>query len=149
MTITLYKNASVPNKVDKSLTQVAQLSGSLRSGTSILSPSFLITGANATLDFNYFKVEEWNRYYFTGPPKMEITGSMVLNGMVDVLMSFSSDIKKCRAIITRQEFLYNLYLNDPKVMMNQNPKHKIVAFPNSFTDFSYILAIAGNGQIAQ
>ena len=70
MTITLYKNESVPNKVDKSVTQVAQLSGALRSGTSVISPSFLITGANAQLNFNYFKVEEWNRYYFTGPPKM-------------------------------------------------------------------------------
>lgn len=148
MTITLYRNSSVPNKVDKSLTQVAQLSGALRSGTSVISPSFLITGANATLNFNYFKVEEWSRYYFTGPPKMELNGTMILNGMVDVLMSFSTDIRKSRAIIARQEFLYNLYLNDNKVMMDQNPKHKIIAFPNSFTDFSYILAIAGNGQIA-
>lgn len=147
MTITLYKNASVPNKVDKSLTQIAQLTGSLRTGTSVISPSFLITGANASLDFNYFKVEEWNRYYFTGPPKIEITGSMVLNGMVDVLMSFASDIRKARAIIDRQEFIYNMYLNDNKVMMNQNTKHKIIAFPNSFNDFSYILALAGNGQI--
>ena len=149
MTITLYRNESVPNKVDKSLTQVAQLSGALRSGTSVISPSFLITGATASLNFNYFRVEEWNRYYFTGPPKMELNGTMILNGMVDVLMSFSADIRKSRAIITRQEFLYNMYLSDNKVMMNQNPKHKIIAFPNSFNDFSYILALAGNGQIEE
>lgn len=148
MTIVLYRNSSVANKVDKNITEVATLTGALRSGTSVISPSFLITGTNANLNFNYFKVEEWNRYYFTGPPKMEVTGTMVLNGMVDVLMSFKSDIRKTRAIISRQEFLYNMYLDDAKVVMNQNPKHKIVAFPNSFNDFSYILAIAGNGQIA-
>lgn len=148
MTIVLYRNSSVANKVDKNITEVATLTGALRSGTSVISPSFLITGTNANLNFNYFKVEEWNRYYFTGPPKMEITGTMVLNGMVDVLMSFKSDIRKARAIISRQEFLYNMYLDDNKVVMNQNPKHKIAAFPNSFNDFSYILAIAGNGQIA-
>ncbi len=147
MTIILYQNTSVANKVDKILHLQDTLQGTLRQGTSVLAPSFLITGANASLSFNYFKVEEWSRYYFMTSPKFYVNGSMTLNGVIDPLMSFSADIKAAKGIIKRQEFLYNLYLNDDRVMMNQNAKHKIVAFPNSFDEFSYILALAGNGQV--
>ena len=147
MTLILYRNASVPNKVVKNLTQVAQIAGNLRQGTSVLSPVFTIVGEHANVSYNYFKVTEWNRYYFTGSAKFEINGTMTLSGVIDPLMSFSDDIKKARAIIKRQEFIYNLYLDDERLMMNQNPKHKIVKFPNGFNDFSYILALAGNGQI--
>ena len=149
MNITLYKNNSVPDKVDKNITLVSSLTGTLRHGTSVLAPSILLVGDGVSLNFNYFRVEEWGRYYFTGPPRFEVNGTMTLNGVIDPLMSFSSDIKAARAIIKRQEYEWNMYLNDDRVVMNQNSKHKIVKFPNSFNDFSYILALAGNGQTQQ
>lgn len=147
MTIVLYKNNSVPNKVDKSLTQVASVSGTLRADTSMLAPTFLLM--TASINFNYFKVVEWDRYYFLGPVEYGLSGTITISGAIDILMSFSSDIKKARAIVERQENLWNMYLNDNTIMMNQNAKHKIIKFPNSFNDFSYILALAGNGQTAQ
>lgn len=149
MTITLYRNSSIPNKVVKNLTQVTSITGTLRAGTSILSPSILLEGASLTsINYNYFKVNEWNRYYFLGPVEYGIKDTVTITGVVDVLMSFASDILKARAIIERQENLWNMYLNDNGVIMNQNYKHKIKKFPNSFNDFSYILALAGNGQTA-
>ena len=148
MTLTLYRNASVPNKVVKSLSQVAEITGTLKQGTSVLSPVFVIVGEYANVSYNYFKVHEWNRYSFTGSAQFEVNGTMTLSGVIDPLMSFADDIKRTRAIIKRQEFLYNMYLDDERLMMNQNPKHKIIKFPNGFNDFSYILALAGNGQTA-
>lgn len=148
MTILLYKNNSVPNKVVKNLTLVHTVNGTLRAGTSILSPTFMFTGTPATLEYNYFKVDEWGRYYFLGPVEYNIHNTLTITGAIDVLMSFSSDISRARAILDRQENLWNLYLNDSSVITNQKSKHKIIAFPNSFNDFSYILALAGNGQIS-
>lgn len=148
MTIVTYRNNSVANKVAKNLTTVDTISGTLRFGTSMMSPTFLIVGTPALAEFNYFKVEEWGRYYFAGPKRYEINNTLTISGVVDVLMSFKDDILKARAIIERQENVFNMYLDDQNVVMNQNPKHKIVAFPNSFTDYSYVLALAGNGQIS-
>lgn len=146
MTLTLYRNSSVANKVVKSLSQVAEITGTLRQGTSVLSPVFVIVGEHANLSYNYFKVHEWNRYYFTGSAQFEVNGTMTLSGVIDPLMSFADDIKRARAIVRRQEFLYNLYLDDERVTMNQNPMHKVIKFPIGFNGFSYILALAGNGQ---
>lgn len=149
MNIVLYRNNSVPNKVSKSLTQVQSIDGNLRSSSSMLAPNFLLVGASLTsVNYNYFKVTEWNRYYFLGPVEFHLNGTVTITGAIDPLMSFADDIKRTRAIIERQENLWNMYLNDPGVIMNQRTKHKIIAFPNSFNDFSYILALAGNGQTA-
>lgn len=146
MTILLYRNSSVPNKVVKSITLAHTVEGTMRSDTSMLAPVFMLTGSPASLNYNYFKVQEWNRYYFLGPVEYGTNGTLTITGALDPLMSFASDIKKASAIIERQEFVYNMFLNDPLVMMNQNAKHKVIAFPNSFSAYSYILALAGNGQ---
>ena len=65
---------------------------------------------------------------------------------VDVLMTFRDEIKNMEAIIKRQENNYNLYLDDGIFKAYQNTKHKLLKFPNGFSDFSYILALAGNGE---
>lgn len=146
MTILLYKNNSVANKVTKSLTLIYTLTGTLRNGTSILSPTFTLTGAPAVLNYNYFKVVEWDRYYFLGPVEYGTQNALTITGVPDVLMTFADDIKRARVLIDRQENLWNMYLTDNSIVMNQNAKHKIIKFPNSFNDFSYILGLAGNGQ---
>ena len=149
MTINLYSNGSVPNKVNKSLSLVYTVTGTLRAGTSILSPTFLLTGTPANLAYNYFQVVEWQRYYFLGPVEFNIQITITITGAIDVLMSFSEDIYRTRAILDRQENLWNMYLNDGALITNQNNKHKIIAFPNSFDNFSYVLALAGNGQTSE
>lgn len=146
MNIVLYTNSSVPNMVTKQLTQVHSVTGTLRAGTSMLAPTFVLTGARATLSYNYFKVTDWDRYYFLGPVEYTLEGVITISGVLDPLMSFADDIRSARAIVERQEFVYNMYLNDGNYLMRQDCKHKVVAFPNSFNDFSYILALAGNGQ---
>ena len=146
MNIVLYRNNSVANKVIKNLTTVATITGTLKYETTVISPSIIIE--RNSFDFNYFKVTEWNRYYFLGTSDFGINGMITMNGNIDVLMSFSSDILNARAILLRQENLWNMYLSDSSIVMNQNAKHRIIKFPNSFSNFSYILALAGNSQTA-
>lgn len=147
MTIVLYKNHSVANKVIKNLTTVATITGTLKHETTVISPSIMIERDD--FDFNYFKVVDWNRYYFLGTSDFGTNHMITMNGNIDVLMSFSSDILKARAIILRQENLWNMYLSDSSIVMRQDAMHKIIKFPNSFNNFSYILALAGNSQTGQ
>lgn len=143
MTIILYQNTSAPNYVNKNLTVVEELTGTLREPTSIVDPVITIE-RTSPVGFNYAQIPEFNRYYY-------VTGvSSVSNGLVsislhcDVLMTYADGIKSCSAIIKRQENKFNLYLDDGIFKAYQNTKHRIIAFPNGFTEYSYILALASN-----
>lgn len=143
MTVILYQNTSAPNYVNKNLTVVEELTGTLREPTSIVDPVITIERPSP-VGFNYVQIPEFNRYYY-------VTGvSSVSNGLVsislhcDVLMTYADGIKSCNAIIKRQENKFNLYLDDGIFKAYQNTKHKIIAFPNGFTEYSYILALASN-----
>lgn len=143
MTIKLYQNASPPDYVDKEITLVAEVEGTLRAPTSILNPVVNIERASLS-GFNYAHIPEFNRYYYVGGISSELNGLIAVSFIVDVLMSAKDAIRNMYAIIKRQENQYNLYLDDGIFKAYQNTKHKIIQFPYGFTDYSFILALAGN-----
>lgn len=143
MIITLYRNISAPNVVRKRLVLVDTIEGVLHEPSSIIAPTIIIE-RNTPTGFNYINIPAFNRYYYvTGISSMG--NSLVAVTMkVDVLMSFSNEIGELNAIVRRQENNYNLYLDDGIFKAYQNPLYKQIAFPNSFHEYSYILALAGN-----
>lgn len=143
MTIKLYNNASAPNYVNKNILPVDTLDGTLRSPTSIIDPVVILERSTPT-GFNYIHIPEFNRYYFVTGVSTDVNGLIAISCHVDVLMSYASQIKQCKAIIKRQENKYNLYLDDGIFKAYQNPKHRIIKYPHGFNNFSYILALAGN-----
>lgn len=143
MTITLYNNTSPPNYVNKSITQVEELSGTLREACSIVDPVITIERSNPT-GFNYAYITEFSRYYYVTGVSSEVNGLIAVAMHVDVLMTYKSQIASAKAIVRRQENRYNTYLDDGIFKAYQNSKHKIIAFPGSFSAYSYILALAGN-----
>ena len=145
MTINLYLNNSPANYVDKSISLVTSLTGSLRSTSSIINPIINIE-ASAPTGFNYAEIPDFGRYYFVTGISSVNNGIVAVAMHVDVLMSYKTQIRASHAVIKRQESLNNRYLSDEYFKAYQNPKHKIIAFPNGFSDFSYILTLAGNGQ---
>lgn len=147
MTITLYNNSSPPNFVNKTIVQVDSMEGTLRSPTSILDPVVTIERSNP-VGFNYAYIPEFNRYYYVTGISSETNRLIAIGMHVDVLMTYKTEIANMDAIIKRQENQYNLYLDDGIFKAYQNTKHKLIRFPNGFTEFSYILALAGNGPIA-
>lgn len=145
MTITLYYNSSPPNFVNKTIAEVESMEGTLRSPTSIIDP-VVILERNSPMGFNYVYIPEFRRYYYVNGISSESNSLIAIAMHVDVLMTFKSEIANMNAIIKRQENQYNLYLDDGIFKAYQNPKHKLIKFPNGFTEFSYILALAGNGE---
>lgn len=143
MIIKLQNNASEVNKLEKKITDIVELDGSLRDETSLENPAFLISADLDDLaDVNYCYIPKFKRYYYTKLSSVR-KGICRVDCTVDPLMSFASDIKKCTGIIRRNTNAWNLYLNDGSLKVYQNPKVITKKFPSGFDSMSFLLAVAG------
>lgn len=141
--VVLYNYDCSPNTIGKSARIVGTYTGVFREAVSISSPTFTIE-RNSPLGFNYVYIEAFDRFYYVSGVSADSHNLITISCAVDVLETAGINVKDFEAIIKRQEFSYNLYLDDGIFKAYQNTKHKIIGFPNPFSDFSYILGIAGN-----
>lgn len=142
--IILQTNVSETNSLDKTLTTVATLTGTLRDGASIIDPIVLVEADLVDLKFvNYATINTFGRSYFVNNITSIRTGLVELNCHVDVLSSFKTEIRANKGIIFRQEEDWNLYLNDGVIEVYQNPIVVTREFPNGFDGESYVLVLAG------
>lgn len=145
MHITLYTNSSERINLTKNLTQLIALEGTLREETSILDPVILLSGIDSYLStMNYLYIQEFGRYYFINAIKSVRNGLWEISCHVDVLYTYQTSILEQSAIIARQENNYNLLLNDGMFRTTQKPRIATYNFPSGFTDFDYVIALAGD-----
>lgn len=142
--IVLQTNNSEKNRVDKEITDIITLSGTLKNDTSIINPVFTIQGDLMALSVcNYFTVETFGRSYFITDIISVRNGMVELHGHCDVLSSFKNQIRENQAIISKQEEKWNLYLNDGSFKLYQNPLVLTRPFPSGFNTQQFVLAVAG------
>lgn len=142
--IVLQTNTSEKNRIDKTLIDIATLTGTLKSETSIIDPVILIEGdLSDYVNCNYMTIESFGRSYFINNIKSIRTGLFEISAHVDVLSSFADEIRSNTAIVRRQENRWNLYLNDGSFRVYQNPMVLTKAFPSGFTTQEFVLAVAG------
>lgn len=134
MTITLQRNNSEVNAMDKDITDITTITGELRTKTDELDPTVLIDASAETINScNYFSISEFGRSYFLDPPKW-ISGTLwEISGHVDALSSFANEIRANRAIIKRNANKYNLYLDNGDFRVYQKPLIKTLEFSNGFS----------------
>ena len=84
----------------------------------VLSPNFKFKYDDTTTrglykNCNYFRVAEWNRYYFMSPPTYD-SGICYISGQEDVLMTFKNEILTQPFILSRveQRSFANMYYPD-------------------------------------
>lgn len=160
ITITLYNNKSDNNVVDKDLTEIATVIGTLKEECSIVNPEIFIAltqdsntivadGSNPNYSnvlkkVNYFYVPPFERYYYKTDVVNVRSGLWLLKGKSDPLSSFPNDIRNSKGIVMRQENRWNLYIDDGSFKIYNNPIIVTKAFPSPVsTTQSYILAVAG------
>lgn len=146
MTVNLLINKSEKNKVSKSVSNIMSTTGNIRNNTSITSPVFLIKGEFSTISqSNYVYVPEFKRYYYI-IDMVQVAGNMTeISCHCDVLMSFKYEILNNTAVISRQEVVYNRYLNDPNFRIYQNNVVLTRRLSGSgFSTAGYVLATAGH-----
>lgn len=146
--IKLQTSSSDREHLDKELTDVVTLTGSLREDCDVRDPVILLdTTLDALAAVNYFTIPALGRSYFlTSAPRLIRTGLVEIGGHCDVLSSFAAGIRAQTAIIQRAESsnAYNLYLNDGSLKTYQNPYVLTEPFPAGFTGASFVLAVAGS-----
>ena len=145
MTITLFRNISEYNAVNKSITELTTLTGTLREESSIIDPIITISDIdNYVGSMNYAYIPEFNRYYFITNIESVRNNLWRVSFHVDVLYTYRAQIKSNSAIIERNENEYDLKLNDGLFKTQQNPRIAQFPFPSGFNTWNFVLAIAGN-----
>lgn len=145
MTITLYSNISEYNAVNKSITELTTLTGTLREESSIIDPVITISDIDSYIgSMNYAYIPEFNRYYFITNVESVRNNLWRVSFHVDVLYTYREQIKSNSAIIERNENEYDLKLNDGLFKTQQNPRIAQFPFPSGFNTWNFVLAIAGN-----
>ena len=145
--IVLQFNASDREHLDKELTDLDTLEGTLRADCNIVDPVILIDAAPGDLTgCNYFTIDEFGRSYFLTGIHVVRSNLLEISGHVDVLTSFKGAIRNQTAIVQRAQSpdSYNLYLNDGSLRTYQNPYILTEVFPDGFTGHSFILSVSGN-----
>ena len=146
MSITLkcYKNLSDRRVAAKDLTLIANKDVELKGDVDEVSPVLIITGdAAAYAGVNYVEIPAFKRYYFATCESLP-GGLIRISCDCDVLSStWAHGLKNRTAIIARQEFDWNLYLNDGTFQAYANDQIQTKEFSSGFSSPSYVLIVAG------
>lgn len=143
--ITLQVNNSEKERLDKNITDIATISGTLREKTSLIDPVIVIEGDLSNyVNCNYMTISAFNRSYFINNITSVSNNLFEISAHVDVLTTYKTQIRTNDAIIARQEKKWNLYLNDGVFKTYQNPFIVTKAFPSGFTSQHFVFSVAGN-----
>lgn len=147
MTITLYVCTSDPKCVTKTLTNAQAVSGVVKDPVNVINPVIEVELDNgAAASYNYAYIQEYGRYYFIEPQN----DSYKLNTLMlrcDVLMSSGIYLKTRNATISRNERMYNSYLNDANFKSYAYKNIVTKSFPNGIFGDSIILMTVGGGGV--
>lgn len=145
MTIKLYVNNSDPKCVDKVLVNELVVSGTARDPLDMVNPVIEVEGdiVSSIGQYNYMVIEDYARSYFI----TSITGDSyhlsTIYAHCDILSSSKTWLRARSATITRNEKLYNSYLNDPDFSAYAYANVVTKTFPYGITSDSIILMTVG------
>lgn len=145
MIITLYRNLSEKNKVNKSLVQVGSYGGSLRDSSSITRPEVVMAYPDPSA-FNYVHINTFSRYYFVDDVTVLRTGLLQISLSVDVLESFKTQLGEVPVILSDSEALgSDNYL--PGTVWRDKVKEttNIINFPSGLLDSGEFILITAGG----
>ena len=148
MTIKFYKNYSDKIVVDKSLTQIGSdiTSAVIVDNVSVTDPVFRLkdyTGFNPATA-NYCYIDTLNRYYYITDITLLTPDVYLISCHVDVLKTYASGIRGNTAMVARQQNIGSLYYQDGVMKTKAYSKYDIIQYPSGFSDFHYVLTVAGS-----
>lgn len=144
MNVKFYTNLSEKNAINKNITLLDDFTGTLREESSIVDPVITFTSLSNLPACNYAYIPEFGRYYFVNDITCVRNNYYQVSMHVDVLMTYKDQILANNAIIERNETQFDLKINDGLFKTQQNPRIAQFEFPNGFTNWDFVLAVAGN-----
>lgn len=144
MLITLCSCNDEKNVIDKTLSLFNTVTGVLRDESSIVDPSFMVEVENPS-GYNYAVIPDFQRHYFITNITSIRNNLWRIDCHVDVLKSFASQIKACRAILSNSETTnITTYMEGDIFRSLVKDKTDIIRFPHGLLDSGeYILITAG------
>lgn len=144
MKISLYNTTSEQNRLVKDLSLIKEVENAKVVNIADTLNLQVVLKRDIVDDFtkiNYIYVDSFKRYYFS---KVSVeNGFIILDCLVDVLMSYADSIKNLTATIDRNEFLKNGYLQDNSYKVMAYEEIVCKSFPNGLTNDSLILMTVG------
>lgn len=120
--INLYHNTSDPNVLGKSITALQGTQGTMKKATSIINPVFTVKGdVGSIAGLNYCYVPQFHRYYFINDIVSVRNDLWQISCHCDVLETYKAGLLDTSAVIARQEYNYNLLLDDGSLRSTANP----------------------------
>ena len=121
MDLILYKNNSVFNKVNKSLDRVSSLYDVVNvDDTNDQTISLRYTGTYSVNPYNANYMKWDNIFYFITSVDTPANGVMMINGEIDVLMTYRHEISEAKVKLARSSNLGNAYVEDPERVFTSN-----------------------------
>lgn len=138
-------NKDPKNKINKTLNEGEEFEFVLKDRTSILRPTLIIGNTTDLYQYNYMYIPEFNRYYFIDDIVSLKNNLWEVSAHVDVLETYKNQILANNAILNRNQFKFNTYLNDPDWMVYAYDD--IITFRFTQSEFTkgldYLLVVAG------
>lgn len=151
MDITLYRNFSQPNKLNKNLTQVAKYTGvQVVNETDDFDVSIRMTVPTDTLKWDNVNYFEWDgAYYYLESVTKTANSVSTVNGRMDVLMTYRSAVNALNVRALRSTSNGSGRLEDTERAITADSDRTVLTFPNSIPDTeaagAFILTTAQNG----
>lgn len=151
MTIEFYTYSGDNRKIDKSSGMVLGMSKqcSIYQQTGIMHPSLVMTYSDSIVNYNYFHIPKWHRYYFITGMEVLPGGRIIITGSEDVLFSNKDAILELDVYVNRTEGNnFNKLIVDNNFPSQANRHCKTLSFslkPFSATDTDacYLLTVVG------
>ena len=153
MNVILYNNKSDKRQLVKNIAEIKTISATAKGDINIISPTLIIQNTDMT-NINYCYITELKRYYFLSNYTY-ITGQRIeLHCNVDVLMSYSDDIKRLKVNVLRYEKIQPSYITDSRIPLFSSTKQRVIEFPDnifnlanpSADDKNFLLNIVGGSE---
>lgn len=144
MELKLYRCTSENEKMDKNPILLKTCSGKVKDNVSVTSPVFIVE-TTAISGLNYLYCTEYGRYYYITDIVTMTGGRIALHCKCDVLMSFRSEIRRCKCIINKQEYedKSSKYIDDGSYVVQCNEVIQTYDLPNALNGEQTILIVAG------
>lgn len=143
MQVQLLKNNSNTNSFNRTFLKNDSFEGVLKEGSDMLAPEIMFELSGAP-DYNMMYIPSFQRYYFIGWENISNNLWKAYTKEIDVLFTYKSDILALDAIIDKQEYNSNPYIDDGSYIQEARTIIETRPFSSGFNETpSYVLITAG------
>lgn len=144
MLIEFYTNLSDPDTLEKNITKVSELTGTLREECDVENPVIMIEHSGMIFA-NYCYIADFGRYYYIENQTIVRNNLVRITLKVDVLYSYKEQIKALNVIINNSSDNNDNYLSSELWVAKVKTSTDVLNFPEGFNDSGEFILITAGG----